>query len=128
MIEVALDGDEAAGAVLLLCGPRCLALHLADPQAPSGPWSPTGIAPPACTVCHRCGMTLAPRAGCRLCTAAAPCERWPRTAQAARFALAAATRLAGPIPEDLWTAAGELADRIPDGAALAELLTPRPPR
>ncbi len=124
MIAVALDGDEAAGAVLLLCGPRCLALHHADPHAPPGPWGLAQVTDPWCTFCWRCGMGLAPRAVCWLCTATAPCQRWPRTAQAARFARAATARLAGPVPDALWTAAGELADRIPDGAVLAELLTP----
>jgi hypothetical protein len=128
VIAIALIGDEADGAVLLLCGPRCLTLHHADPHAPPGRWSPAEVSFPWCTFCARCGMRLLPRArtGCWLCTPAAPCARWPRTAQAAHFARTATARLAGPVPDELWAVAGELADRIPDGGALAELLTPRP--
>ena len=127
MIVVPVGGAAAAGAVLLLCAQRCLARHQADPDFGPGPWRHAQAGAPWCSFCHRCGMSLAPRAGCRLCSPAVPCKRWPRTSQAANFARTAAARLAGVIPDELWTAAGELADRIPDGHELAELLTPRPP-
>jgi hypothetical protein len=125
VIVVDLTDPRAAGAVLLLCGPRCLTEHLADPCRPSGRWASKRTAVPWCTFCYRCGMSLAPRSDCRLCTKDVPCRRWLHTVHAADFARTAISRLDGPVPQALWAAADELADTITDGDLLAVLLTPR---